>query len=70
MDGGDSLQIWRVVASIFNKQVWTPKKGWSLDWGLGEGLIIPHCKEPVCYEMLQGLRFGHSLEMVHKKSYL
>jgi hypothetical protein len=40
-DGGDGLQIWRVAASILNKQSWTAGKKW---WGLGMGLTTPHCK--------------------------
>jgi len=24
-------------------------------WGLGEGLTIPHCKIPACYEILHNL---------------
>jgi len=36
-DGGDCLQIWRVAASILNKQMWTADKGRSLSMGLGRG---------------------------------
>jgi len=28
-NGGDGLQIWRVVTNIFNKQSQTAVKGWS-----------------------------------------
>jgi hypothetical protein len=41
VDGGDSLQIWRVAASILNKQMRTPDKVWLL----GVGLTTSHCKE-------------------------
>jgi len=32
-DGEESLQIWRVVANILNKQLWTADKGWALILG-------------------------------------
>jgi hypothetical protein len=28
VDGGDGLQIWRVVANILHKQWWTAEKWW------------------------------------------
>ena len=34
-DGGDSLQMWRVAADIFNKQWQTAKKGWLSIFGAG-----------------------------------
>jgi hypothetical protein len=34
-DGGDGLQIWRVAASILNKQSRTADKGWSFSLGVG-----------------------------------
>jgi len=36
-DGGDGLQIWRVDASILNKQLRTADKGWSSSLGVGRG---------------------------------
>jgi hypothetical protein len=44
-DGGDSLQIWRVAANIWNKQSWRADKGWSSSLGLGVGLTTPHRKK-------------------------
>jgi len=35
MDGGDSLQIWRVAANILNKQLWTANKGWPFSFRVG-----------------------------------
>jgi hypothetical protein len=35
--GGDSLQIWRVVVNVLNKQLWTANKGWSFSMGVGQG---------------------------------
>jgi hypothetical protein len=52
-DGGEGLQIWRVDASILNKQLRTADKGWSSSLGLGRGLTTPHRKKIVCYEMSQ-----------------
>jgi hypothetical protein len=37
VDGGDSLQIWRVAANIFNKQSQTADKKWSFSMGVGHG---------------------------------
>jgi len=34
-DGGDGLQMWRVAASIVNKQSQTADKGWSSSSGVG-----------------------------------
>jgi hypothetical protein len=34
-DGGDGLQIWRVAASILNKQSWTADKRWYSSLGVG-----------------------------------
>jgi hypothetical protein len=53
-DGGDDLQIWRIAASILNKQSRTADKGWFPDWGLGEGLTSPPLKITSCYEMSKG----------------
>jgi hypothetical protein len=36
-DGGDDLQIWKVAANIFNKQLWTANKGLSSSLGVGCG---------------------------------
>jgi hypothetical protein len=43
VDGGDSLQIWRIAANILNKQLWTADKVWS--FSLGVRLITPHLKK-------------------------
>jgi hypothetical protein len=32
--GGDSLQVWRVAANIFNQQSQTDNKGWSSSLGV------------------------------------
>jgi hypothetical protein len=37
VDGGDSLQIWRVAANILNKQPRTADKGWASILGVGRG---------------------------------
>jgi hypothetical protein len=50
-DGGDGLQIWRIVANILNKKSWT--RGGPPAWGLDVGLTIPHRKKLVCYKMSQ-----------------
>lgn len=36
-DGGDTLQVWRVAANVWNKQLWTAYKGWSSSLGVGCG---------------------------------
>jgi hypothetical protein len=36
-DWGNGLQIWRVAASILNKQSRTADKGWSSSLGVGRG---------------------------------
>jgi hypothetical protein len=51
-DKGDGLQIWRLAVNIFKKQSWPADKGWSSSLGVDKVLIIPQCKNPVCYEML------------------
>jgi hypothetical protein len=51
-DGGDGLQIWRVSINILNRQLRTAARCGPPAWGLGEGLITPHRKRTVCYEML------------------
>jgi hypothetical protein len=35
--GGDGLQIWRVAATILNKQSPTDDKEWSASLGVGRG---------------------------------
>jgi hypothetical protein len=40
VDGGDSLQIWRVAVNILNKQSQTADKGWSPAWGFDMGLKL------------------------------
>jgi hypothetical protein len=50
--GGGSLWIWRVAVNILNKQPQVADKGWSLSFGGGEDLTIPHCKMSACYKML------------------
>jgi hypothetical protein len=36
-DGGDGLQIWRVVADVLNKQLRTAEKGWPSSLAVGRG---------------------------------
>jgi hypothetical protein len=45
VDGGDGIQIWRVVANILNKQLRTANKGSPPDLGLGMGLTDTRCKK-------------------------
>jgi hypothetical protein len=52
-DTGGGIQIWRVVANLWNKQSRTAEKGGPPAWGLGEEQIT-HRKKPACYEMLHG----------------
>jgi hypothetical protein len=35
MDGGDDIQMWKVAASILNKQFGTADKGWFSTLGVG-----------------------------------
>jgi hypothetical protein len=35
VDGGNSIQLWRVAVNTLNKQLWTVDKGWS---------FTPRCK--------------------------
>jgi hypothetical protein len=44
-DGGDGLQIWRILANILNKKSQTTDKGWSSSLVLGKGQTTPHCKK-------------------------
>jgi hypothetical protein len=39
-DGGDSLQIWRVAATILNKLRGQPTRGSSCACGLGRGITV------------------------------
>jgi hypothetical protein len=51
--GGDGLHVWRVAATIFNRQSRTGNKGRCLPAGrLGEGLTNPRRKISTCYEIL------------------
>jgi hypothetical protein len=34
----DSLQVWRVPANIFNKELLTANKGWYNSLGVGRGV--------------------------------
>jgi hypothetical protein len=34
----NGLQLWKVAANIFNKQLWTNDKGWFSSFGVGVGL--------------------------------
>jgi hypothetical protein len=36
-EGGDGLQIWRIVVRILNKQSGATNKGWSSALGVGRG---------------------------------
>jgi hypothetical protein len=40
-DGGDGLLLWKVAASIFNKQSPTADKGWPSNFGVGRGVKNP-----------------------------
>jgi hypothetical protein len=51
VDRGDSLQIWRVVANILNKQSRTTDRGWLSSLGVGRGVNNPHRKSCICYEV-------------------
>jgi hypothetical protein len=42
VDGGYSLQIWRVAATVLNKQSWTADMGGLPAWVLVKELITPH----------------------------
>jgi hypothetical protein len=52
-DGGDGLQIWRVVANILKKQSRTASRGGPPAWGFGVGLTTPRRKKKACYEAPQ-----------------
>jgi hypothetical protein len=50
VDGGYSLQIWRVAVNILNNQLLTADKGWSSSWGGGK-FTTPHLRKTAHYEM-------------------
>jgi hypothetical protein len=52
-DGGDDLQILRIVANILNKQSRTADKGWSSSFGVGRGANNTSPQKKACYEMSQ-----------------
>jgi hypothetical protein len=54
-NGGEGLQIWRVVANTLNKQPRTADKGWSCNLGVGRGATTRHHKKVICYEMFQSV---------------
>jgi hypothetical protein len=37
VDGGESLQIWKIAENILNKQSRTADKGWSSNLEVGRG---------------------------------
>jgi hypothetical protein len=39
-NGEDDLQMWRVAANIFNKQLQTADRGWPLSFPVWRGLTI------------------------------
>jgi len=43
--------IWRIVANILISSHGQPKRGGPPDWGLGEVLTTPHCKNISFYQM-------------------
>jgi hypothetical protein len=64
VDGGDSIQVWRVAANIVNNQSRTAHKGWFSSVGVGEKLT-PHHNE-ISYEMLHkptGLELSRQRKM-------
>jgi hypothetical protein len=42
-DGGDGLEIWRVVANILNKQSLTADEGWYYSLEVKENSLITKC---------------------------
>jgi hypothetical protein len=44
-EGGDGLQIWRVVANILKKETWKSTRGGPTALKLGVGLTVPHRKK-------------------------
>jgi hypothetical protein len=47
-DGGDGLEICKVVANILHKQSRTSERGGPPAWGLEEVLTTPRRKTPSC----------------------
>jgi hypothetical protein len=47
-DGGDGLQIWRVAASMFNKQSQIANREWLCRLEGWAGANNPHCKYCTC----------------------
>jgi hypothetical protein len=60
-DEGHSLQIWRVVENILNKQLRTVDKGWSSSLGVGRGARTRHCKNILLRNVTQGLGIGRRM---------
>jgi hypothetical protein len=58
VNGGVSLQIWRVAVNVLHKQLWAPIRVVSPALRLGRGLKNPHCKKPTSQSVIQGLRLG------------
>jgi hypothetical protein len=54
VDGGEGLQIWRVIANILNKQTWATDRGGPPSFGLGGGLTTRHYRKQTCYQILHG----------------
>jgi hypothetical protein len=54
VDGGDSLQIWRVTPNRLNKQLQVAERDGPPAWRLGMGLTTPHHKKTACYRMSHG----------------
>jgi hypothetical protein len=59
-DGGDGLQIWRVAASILNKQSWRPTRVIFQLWSLGEEA---NNVSPQKDGLLRNLKPGGSLDL-------
>jgi hypothetical protein len=63
VDGGDSLQIWRVPVTVLNKQSWKADKGLSCSLRVGWVLATLHCKSRHCTKCYTGpSTFRDSLE--------
>jgi hypothetical protein len=60
MDGGDSLQVWRVGVNTINKQWWTAKKGRfsSLGGGWAWGYQRLTIKIILLQNVMKGLGLG------------
>jgi hypothetical protein len=44
-EGGDGLQVWRVVTNILKKESWKLTRGGLTASELGVGLTVPHRKK-------------------------